>query len=255
MKSSAVRIGGLKWLVGCMCVTVTLELAFAQAQQEQGAGRPAESGNGVLSMPETGEGPGKTGGEFDIYEDLWVREEQEAERRLEIIRMRGEADRLSANTEELNAKTQNCKARRNAYEAGADVHLCKNDEGAVRRQEAATDESADTHTAEPYFAVIENRLVELENRLTGAAERAPANILQVSDDIWPEPEKSEFVLVLLDSARAVVQYRITTELGEELRTKNAFYRIPFEARLEGSDCIRTVKALGGVEVGKRICRS
>ena len=226
MKGRAAIICPIRRLLEVLCIMVPLALAPAWAQQEE----DSESAEGVQGVSA-------------VYRELKLREEEEAKRRLEIIQMRGEAARLMANTEELNAQAQNCKARREAYEAGAQVNLCPNDELALRQQIASSEGTAITQGKEPMLAVIEARLEALEMRLIAASLDPPEEIRESQR----QPGTSKAILLLAGPARAVVRL--------PGGARDAIYRLPFEARLDGSSCIRTVKALHGIGAGKRICRA
>lgn len=178
------------------------------------------------------------------YQELQLREQADAERRLEIVRMRGEASRLIANTEELNAQAQNCAARRAAYEAGAPVDLCENDRPVAPFEETGIAGASGTAPS-AWLTRLEERMAELESRLHAAPEgdlklpaSKPLTGLRQFD--------SGAVLLLSGPARAVV--RLPDNKGD------ALYRLPFEARREGDDCIETVSARAGVPAGTRICK-
>lgn len=218
-----------RW-VGVLCVLGQLTLVPVWAQQE------GES----MANPEVRN-------MTTVYQDLKLREEAEAERRLEILRMRGEAARLMANTEELAAQAQNCKARRDAYTAGAQVTLCRNDEMDPEIKDASMDASPMIQKAELLLDLIEDRMRSLEQRLIEGFQ--PAS---------PEPESSfggtsrgggtsRAELLLAGPARAIV--RLSGGAGDVL------YRLPFEARQDGSGCIRTLTPLHGIGSGTRICRA
>ncbi|MYJ73670.1 MAG: hypothetical protein F4089_00645 [Gammaproteobacteria bacterium] len=198
----------------------------------------AQDQSDLASSPETG-------AEELTYRELQLREQAAAERRLDIIQMRGEASRLTANTEELNAQAQNCKARRAAFEAGAPVDLCENDEptGPPEGMDIAEFDGAPPSS---WLAQIEERLGTLENQL-----RSPPN-----DESWATPganspnrfmtRSSGAVLLLTGPARAIV--RLPGGNGD------ALYRMPFEAVRDGADCIETVAARDRIPAGTRICR-
>ena len=187
----------------------------------------------------------ETGAEELTYRELQLREQAAAERRLDIIQMRGEASRLTANTEELNAQAQNCKARRAAFEAGAPVELCENDEPARSLEGMAIAEFGGAPPSS-WLSQIEERLGTLENQL-----RSPPN-----DESWAIPDadspnrlttrSSGAVLLLTGPARAIV--RLPDGKGDTL------YRMPFEAVRDGTDCIETVAARDGIPAGTQICR-
>ena len=84
-------------------------------------------------------------------------EEVEMERRLDIKRMQGEAERLAASSEELRARAANCAARREARASGAAVQLCSGD---VEEGDAV---STLAH-ALSFLRDLELRLNELERR-------------------------------------------------------------------------------------------
>ena len=230
MKRLVALISQGRRLFDVLFVMAPLALAPAWAQQED----KGESSDEVQEMAIE-------------YRELQLRQEEEAKRRLEIIQMRGEAARLMANTEELNAQAQNCKARRDAYEAGAQVDLCPNDELAVRQGDASSEVIAISQGNEPMLVLLEMRLEALETRLL-QAPLPPASDQEFGRGVSPRtPRTSEGILLLAGPARAVV--RLPGGEGD------AIYRLPFEARLDGSSCIRTVKALHGIGAGMRICRA
>lgn len=198
----------------------------------------AQDMSDLASSPETGEGE-------LTYQELQLREQAAAERRLDIIQMRGEASRLSANTEELNAQAQNCQARRAAYEAGAAVELCENDRPVGPREGIDIAGLAGSPPT-AWLARVEERLTTLENQLSA-----------VPDESWglPDPESPNraaqhsvgAVLLLTGPARAVV--RLPNGEGD------ALYRLPFEALRDGNDCIETVTARDRIPAGTRICKA
>ena len=178
------------------------------------------------------------------YRELQLREQVAAERRLDIIQMRGEASRLTANTEELNAQAQNCKARRTAYEAGAPVELCKNDRPESPRGETQIAGLAGVPPAE-WLAQIEARLAMLENRQFAAPDAT--NILTDPNTLGPvvQPELPP-VLLLTGPARAIVRLPDSDA--------DALFRLPFEAVRAGDDCIETVSSRNRIVAGTRICK-
>lgn len=214
--------------VGFLGFIALLTLAPAWAQQEE-TSMSSETGQDIS----------------EVYQELKLREEAQAERRLEIIRMRGEAARLIANTEELNAQAQNCKARRDAFEAGAQVNLCPNDELPGQPQEVAREDFVDVRGVEPMITVIEMRLAALEQQLHEAAQRPDIHTQARLGDTQSLLETSDATLLLAGPARAVVRL--------SGNNKDAIYRLPFEARPDGRSCIRTVKSLHGIGSRIRIC--
>ena len=218
-----------RW-AGVLCVLGPLTLVPVWAQQEE--------------EPAGGPDPGNRS---HVYRDLELREEADAERRLEILRMRGEAARLTANTEELAAQAQNCKARRDAHLAGADVPLCPNDELGAE----ITDVSLDTR---PVIQDVELLLDRFEDRMWSLEQRLIENSARPA----PEPQKpfggsrrglvtAHAQLLLAGPARAIVRLSGGAQ--------DVLYRLPFEARRDGPDCIRTVQPLHGIGSGTRICRA
>ena len=234
MRCARTRIRLLRIMPGLLCAAALLALPPASAQEEEAGGESGSLENANA-----------------VYQELALREKEETERRLEILRMRGEAARLDANTEELNAKSQNCKARRQAFEAGAQVNLCPNDEAALEKAEADAQEAAATLAEKQMRSLIEERVVELEQRLTQFASYEQLHLEQGMGQLRPSGEQPDPVLLLLGAARAVVRIGGDPELG--LTGETAVFRIPFEARLDGGECIRTERELHGIEVGKRIC--
>ncbi|MYE04881.1 MAG: hypothetical protein F4Y00_07925 [Bacteroidetes bacterium SB0662_bin_6] len=180
-----------------------------------------------------------------LYQELHSREEEQAQRRLEIISMRGEAARLTANTEELNAQAQNCKARRDAYEAGAQVSLCPNDEQPAEAREVATEDLLDTREMESMFTVIEMRLAALEQQFFEAGQLLAIDAQGQLGHSSQPADTSDATLLMAGPARAVV--RLSSN------NKTAIYRLPFEARPDGRNCITTVKSLHGIGSRIRIC--
>ena len=229
MKRRVALFSQRRRLIDVLCVMAPLALAPAWAQQED----KGESSDQVQEMAIQ-------------YRELKLHQEEEAKRRLAIIQMRGEAARLTANTEELNAQAQNCKARRDAYEAGAEVDLCPNDELTVRQGDASSKVIATSQGMDPMLALLETRLEELEARLV-EAPLPPVMDHEFGISVSQRTlGTSEAILLLAGPARAVV--RLSGGEGD------AIYRLPFEARLDGRSCIRTVKALHGIGAGMRICR-
>ena len=222
--SSIGRFRGLLAFAG-----IVLAATPAWAQEEEVASAPS------LQSPNTG----------PAYQELQLRERVEATRRLDIIEMRGEAARLMANTEELNAQAQNCQARRAAYESGAQVELCENDQIVPGPQASATGASGDAPAA-TWLAHIEARMSALEQELrktpvtlsSGPQAEQPGNFRV---DTWGA------VLLLAGPARAVV--RLPGKAGDIL------YRMPFDARRDGDKCIETVRERSGIPAGTRICRA
>ena len=229
MRGRTESIRSMRRWVALLCVLAPLILVPVWAQQDtESAARP--------------EVPNMT----PVYEDLELREEAEAQRRLEILRMRGEADRLMANTEELAAQAQNCKARRDAYLAGAQVTLCPHDELALQMQDVSIDSSPIAQNAQLLIDRLEDRMLSLEQRLIDNPELTSPDPQGDFRDATEGFGTAQGVLLLAGPARAIV--RLSFGAGDVV------YRLPFEAQQDGSDCIRTVKALHGIGVGTRICR-
>ena len=208
---------------------IVLAAAPTWAQEEEVASAPSPE------SPDAG----------PAYQELQLREQVEATRRLDIIEMRGEAARLMANTEELNAQAQNCQARRAAYESGAQVELCQNDQVVPRPQASAIGGSGEAPAAN-WLTHLEARMAVLEQEL----RKAPAT---ASNEPHPEQlavsrvESWRAVLLLAGPARAVV--RLPGKAGDVL------YRMPFDARRDGDKCIETVRERSGIPAGTRICRA
>ena len=208
---------------------IVLVAAPAWAQEEEVASAPSPE------SPDTG----------SAYQELQLREQVEATRRLDIIKMRGEAARLMANTEELNAQAQNCQARRAAYKAGAPVELCQNDQVVPGPQASLTSGSGNAPAA-TLLAHIEARMAALEREL----RKGPVTVSNAPQAEQPGNSRVESwgaVLLLAGPARAVV--RLPGKAGDIL------YRMPFDARRDGGKCIETVRERSGIPAGTRICRA
>ena len=191
-----------------------------------------------------------------IYLEMEIQEQMEVKRRLDIQRMEGEAQRLTASSDELRAQAANCKARREAYEAGAPVTLCARDQadGEGAATVAAGDELARA------FGVMDARLNALEAKVRdGLTDRRPVAPVAVdssaagvlSDGEVPSvqpvsPQASPAWLVLAGPARAVVQVRGQADI--------AYFKVPFEAMLDGDNCILIGTARPGLPAGTRVCR-
>ena len=230
MRGWIASIRPIRSLVGVLCVLGQLTPVAVWAQQEEANVANPEA----RSMT-------------PVYQDLELREEAEAHRRLEILRMRGEAARLTANTEELAAQAQNCKARREAYLAGAQVTLCPNDELALEIRDVSIESGPMTQNAQLLLDRIEDRMLSLEKKLIENPEFTSPEPLGPLSAAAQGLGTSQAVLLLAGPARAIV--RLSAGEGDVV------YRLPFEARKDGSDCIRTVTALHGIGIGTRICRA
>ena len=218
------------WFVGGLCLAAWVALGSVAAQES--------------IEPSAVENPLER-----RYRELQVREQMDAARRLDVLRLQGEAERLTVETQEIEARAKNCTARRKAFEAGVGVKLCENEiEGG--EGPGLPGSSEDPVEADLRMVEMEARMAALEAQLreAPAAEPEPENPVMspVSPTSAPAPAKPKAVVVLLGPARAVVRLA-----G---RRANEMYRIPVEARLDGEDCIVTSVGRGGLDAGVRICR-
>ena len=222
---------GKGWRIGGLCLALWFALEGAAAQQS--VGQPA-----VEDLME------------QRYRELQVREQLDAARRLDVLRLQGEAERLTVETQEIEARAKNCAARRKAFEAGAGVNLCKNDMegGEVQGLPGAGENPIEEDLR---IAEMEARMAAMEAALreSSAADAAPDSpVVSVAPAVAaPTLTEPKAVLVLLGPARAVVRLA-----G---RRANELYRIPVEARLDGENCIVTSVGRSGLDAGVRICRS
>ena len=100
---------------------------------------------------------------------------------------------------------------------------------------------------QPLLAQIEQRLALLEQmRFEGPQPNAPGQ-QGTNAALQRGRTGAEATLLLAGPARAVVRLA-----GQE---QDVHYRLPFEAKMDGPNCIKTVKAIHGIGAGERICRA